>query len=211
MDAVVELTKASKENGPGTNYLVQHSTGSGKSNTIAWLAYKLFSLHGPKDTPIFDSVIILSDRVGIVNQLGNTIKQFEQVPGTFGLVETTSDLAEKLETERKILISTQQKFPFLSEKLTKLKGKYFAIIIDEAHSSQTGEATKVKAVLTANLQEEAKIRAEIEQSEHDIVDMIEQQMRARGRQDNLSYFAFTATPKHKDTENFWNSFIQREL
>ncbi len=201
LDAVVKLTNATRY--PGSSYLIQHSTGSGKSNTIAWLAYKLFSLHDDTDKPIFDSVIVLSDRVGIVNQLGNTIRQFEQVPGTFGLVETTSDLAEKLETERKILISTQQKFPFLSERLTKLKGKYFAIIIDEAHSSQTGEAaTKVKAVLSANLEEAARIEAEIEQSEPDLVDMIEKQMRSRGRQANLSYYAFTATPKHKTLRIF---------
>jgi type I restriction enzyme R subunit len=181
---------------------VQHSTGSGKSNTIAWLAYKLFSLHDDNDKPMFDGIVVLSDRVGIVNQLGSTIRQFEQVPGIVELVETTSRLAENLETERKILISTQQKFPVLSEKLIKLKGKYFAIII-EAHSSQTGEsATKVKAVLTANLEEAAYDEAKIEESQYDLVDKIEKQIKQRGPQKNLSYYAFTATPKYKTFKIF---------
>jgi len=203
LDAVVKLISATKKNGTGTNYLIHHSTGSGKSNTIAWLAYKLFSLHNNEDKPIFDGILVLSDRIGIVNQLGNTIKQFEHTPGIVKSVESSSDLAENLEAYRKILISTQQKFPFVLEKISKVKGKYFAIIIDEAHSSQTGDsATKVKEVLTTNLDEAARIESEEEERREDIVDQIEKEMDKRGPHKNLSYYAFTATPKKKTLRIF---------
>jgi len=203
LDAVLRLTSATKHNGTGTNYLIQHSTGSGKSNTIAWLAYKLFSLHNQQDKPVFDSIIVLSDRISIVNQLGNTIKQFEHTLGIVETVESSSDLADNLQTHRKILISTQQKFPFVLEKLTKVKGKYFAIIIDEAHSSQTGESTtSVKEVLTTNLDDAAKQESKIEEQQQDIVDQIEKEMEKRGPQETLSYYAFTATPKKKTLRLF---------
>lgn len=201
--AVSNLTNSTKENGAGTNYLVQHSTGSGKSNTIAWLSYKLFSLHYDNGNAIYDGIIVISDRVGIVNQLGNTILQFEQTQGVVQEVESSKELADSLETERKILISTQQKFPFVLEKLNKVKGRTFAIIIDEAHSSQTGEsAKKVKEVLTTNPDEAAKQEAAIEESEQDLIDRIEEEMRTRGPHENLSYYAFTATPKKKTLRLF---------
>lgn len=198
LDAVLRLTNATKHNGPGTNYLIQHSTGSGKSNTIAWLAYKLFSLHDDNDRAIFDGIVVLSDRIGIVNQLGNTIKQFEQTPGTVIAVEDSSELAAALQTQRKIVITTQQKFPPALEKISKVKGKFYAVIIDEAHSSQTGEgATTVKETLTTNLEEEAKKESQKEEAQKDLIDRIQDEMRHRGPQETLSYYAFTATPKKK--------------
>ena len=202
-EAVEKLTNATKQNETGTNYLIQHSTGSGKSNTIAWLAYKLFSLHNNKDQRIYDGIIVLSDRVGIVNQLANTIHQFEQTSGTVKAVEDSKDLAKNLESQKKILITTQQKFPFVLEHLSKVKGKYFAVIIDEAHSSQTGDsATKVKQVLTTNLDEAEKEEAKIEDSQKDITDQIEKEMETRGHQKTLSYYALTATPKKKTLKLF---------
>ena len=207
LDAVLKLTSAAKKNGPGTNYLIQHSTGSGKSNTIGWLCYKLFSLFNEQDKPIYDGIIVISDRIAIVDQLGKTIKQFEQTPGTVESVESSSELADNLETHRKILISTQQKFPFVLEKLNQIKGRNFAIIVDEAHSSQSGEsAQKVKEVLTKNLEDtlekEAEQEAQEEESRKDLVDRIEEEMEKRGKRDNLSYFAFTATPKKKTLRLF---------
>ncbi len=203
LEAVENLTNATKQNETGINYLIQHSTGSGKSNTIAWLAYKLFSLHNKVEKPIFDGIIVLSDRIGIVNQLGNTILQFEQTAGTVRAVDSASDLAKNLETQRKILITTQQKFPFVLDYLSKVKGKYFAIIIDEAHSSQTGDsATRVKQVLTTNLDEAQIEEAKIEEQQKDLVDQIEKEMEVRGHQKTLSYYAFTATPKKKTLKLF---------
>ena len=124
-------------NGTGKNYLIQHSTGSGKSNTIAWLAYKLLRLFDKQDKTVFDGVLILSDRVGIVNQLGNTVEQFEQTPGIADTMTKSKSLAENLGAKRKILISTQQKFPYVLDYISKVKGKHYALIIDEAHSSQS--------------------------------------------------------------------------
>lgn len=203
LDSVLQLTLATKTNGPGTNYLIQHSTGSGKSNTIAWLAYKLFSLHSLQNKPVFDGILVLSDRVGIINQLGNTIQQFEQTSGTVEMVKNSAELAKNLAKQRKILISTQQKFPYVLDYITKVKGKYFAVIIDEAHSSQSAETSKkVQQVLTTNLDEAEMQESSIEEQETDIVDQIEKEMKIRGPQRNLSYYAFTATPKKKTMKLF---------
>jgi|APSaa5957512535_1039671.scaffolds.fasta_scaffold02830_5 type I restriction enzyme, R subunit len=203
LDAVLQLTNATKENGTGKNYLIQHSTGSGKSNTIAWLAYKLLRLFDKNDKTVFDGVLILSDRVSIVNQLGNTVEQFEQTTGTADTMTKSKSLAENLEGQRKILISTQQKFPYVLDYISKVKGKHYALIIDEAHSSQSPESRKrIQEVLTTNLQEAEKQEGEIESQETDIVDQIEKDMEARGQQDTLSYYAFTATPKKKTLKLF---------
>ena len=203
LDSVLQLTSATKTSGPGINYLIQHSTGSGKSNTIAWLAYKLFSLHSLQDKPVFDAVLVLSDRTVIVNQLGNTIQQFEQTSGTVVVVENSDELAQNLAKQRKIIISTQQKFPYVLDYITQVKGKYFAVIIDEAHSSQSAETSKkVQQVLTTNLDEAAEQESKIEDQEIDIVDQIEKEMKARGPQKTLSYYAFTATPKKKTRRLF---------
>jgi len=202
LETVLKLISATKQKGAGTNYLIQHSTGSGKSNTIAWLAYKLLSLH-KEDKPIFDGVLVLSDRIGIVNQLGNIIQQFEQTSGTVVAVKSSEDLAKNLETQRKIIISTQQKFPYVLDYITKVKGKYYAVIIDEAHSSQSPESRKkIQEVLITNLEEAEKQQTQVESQEKDIVDQIEKEMELRGQQDTLSYYAFTATPKKKTLKLF---------
>jgi len=202
LDATNKLTDATKNSKLGTNFLIQHSTGSGKSNTIAWLAHKLFSLF-KDDKSFFDGIIVISDRIAIVDQLANILMQFEQTSGTVDAVETAADLADYLETERKILISTQQKFPFVLDKLNQLKGKNFAIIIDEAHSSQTGEsAKKVKEVLSQNLEEHEKAEALEEEAQKDLVDRIEEEIQKRGPHENLNYYAFTATPKKKTLRLF---------
>ena len=203
-DAVLKLTNATRQKGAGTNYLIQHSTGSGKSNTIAWLAYKLLSLHNLDGTkPVFDGILVLSDRIGIVNQLGKVIQQFEQTSGTVVAVKSSEDLAENLATKRRIIISTQQKFPFVLDYISKVRGKYFAVIIDEAHSSQSPESRKkIQEVLTTSLEEAEKQETQIESQQQDIVDKIEKEMETRGKQDTLSYYAFTATPKRKTLKLF---------
>jgi type I restriction enzyme, R subunit len=195
LDCVLELVDASKKNGPGKNYLVQHSTGSGKSNSIGWLAFKLFSLHNEQNDSIFDSVIVLSDRIGIVGQLQNTISQFEQTSGVVESIEESKSLADNLKDERKILITTQQKFHNLLDgnKLESLKGNNFAIIVDEAHSSQGGKSsTKVKMALSLN---EDSQKQETEFEDEDFVDKLERAMKDRSPKKNLSYYAFTATPR----------------
>jgi type I restriction enzyme, R subunit len=199
LDAVNQLQKETKEVGAGNNFLIQHSTGSGKSNTIAWLAYKLFSLHNSDDKVIFDSIVVLSDRVGIVNQLATTIEQFELTKGVVKLMDNTKMLTENLETGKGILVTTQQKFPPALKKIGEIKGKKFAVIIDEAHSSQTGdEAKAVVNVLSAKLPDEIKKEATQEDTKKDIIDKIEE-LRSI---ENLSYYAFTATPKEKTLRLF---------
>ena len=199
LDAVNLLQEETISLGAGNNFLIQHSTGSGKSNTIAWLAYKLFSMHDTNDSPIFDSIIVLSDRVGIVNQLSKTIEQFEQTTGVVQRMETTKMLVDNLETSKAILITTQQKFPPALKKIGEIKGRKFAVIIDEAHSSQTGESAKaVVNVLSTNIPEEIKKESTQEESKKDIVDQIEE-LRAIN---NLSYYAFTATPKENTLRLF---------
>ena len=203
LDAVLKLVESTQQNGAGNNYLVEHSTGSGKSNTISWLAYKLLSLFDSQDKTIFDGILVLSDRVGIVNQLGKTIQQFEQTSGTVVAVKDSKDLADNLANKRRIVISTQQKFPFVLDYISKVKGKKFAIIIDEAHSSQSPESRKkIQEVLTTNLKEAEIQETQIQSQQQDIVDAIEKEMETRGNQDSLSYYAFTATPKPKTLKLF---------
>jgi len=199
LDAVNLLQEETKKLGAGNNFLIQHAPGSGKSNTIAWLAYKLFSIHDQHDDPIFYSIIVLSDRIGIVNQLSKTIEQFEKTTGVVQRMETTKMLTDNLESSKKILVTTQQKFPPALKKIGEIKGRKFAVIIDEAHSSQTGdEAKAVVNVLSAKMPEEIKKEARQEELKKDIVDQIEE-LRSI---DNLSYYAFTATPKEKTLRLF---------
>ena len=202
LDCVLELVDASRKNGPGKNYLVQHSTGSGKSNSIAWLAFKLFSLHNDQNQPVHDSVIVLSDRIGIVGQLQDTISQFEQTAGIVEGIKTSQSLADNLKEERKILVTTQQKFHNIldGDKLDSLKGNNFAIIVDEAHSSQGGKSsTKVK--MTLSLNEDAQ-KQEPEFDDEDFVDKLARAMKDRAPKKNLSFYAFTATPKETTLQLF---------
>ena len=145
LDVVRHILKLVKTDGVGKNYLVQHSAGSGKSNSIAWLAHQLASFYQkPDDTErLFDSIIVVTDRRILDRQLQNTIKQFEQTEGVVKKIdENSAQLKSALETGKAIIVTTLQKFPVISASMTELKGKHFAVIIDEAHSSQSGESAK---------------------------------------------------------------------
>ncbi|MGV8812554.1 MAG: type I restriction endonuclease subunit R [Gelidibacter sp.] len=204
MDVVRKLTKHAKAKGAGHNYLIQHSAGSGKSNSIAWLCYRLSSLHNAQNERIFDSVIVITDRKVLDNQLQNTIYQFEHKQGVVQKIDKNSQqLADAITAGSNIIITTLQKFPFILEKVGELKAKKYAVVIDEAHSSQGGEATKkMKEVLSAKTLEEAMIEEAYSGLDEDAEDQIRKSMEARGKQDNLSFFAFTATPKPKTIEVF---------
>ena len=213
LDAVRKIIADVKKKGTGINYLIQHSAGSGKSNSIAWLAHHLSSLHDDNDKIIFNSIIVITDRIVLDRQLQDTIYQFEQVEGVVIKIDkSSSQLADALNTGKKIIVTTLQKFPFILEKIGDLSGKRFAIIVDEAHSSQTGEASKkLKAVLGdayQGLSEEEKLQkiaedeAKEEKSAADHEDEIMKEMSTHGKLKNLSFFAFTATPKPKTLEMF---------
>lgn len=204
LDCVRKLVKDTAKNETGTNYLVQHSAGSGKSNSIAWLAHRLSSLHNQKDEKVFDSVIVVTDRRVLDQQLQNTIYQFEHKQGVVQKIDIDStQLAEALAASVPIVITTLQKFPFVTEKIGELPKRKYAVIIDEAHSSQGGEsAIELKGTLAA-----AAIKEELEQytQENGLPDHEEEILRTmakRGKQPNISFFAFTATPKYKTLEVF---------
>ena len=210
LDAVRLLVGKARREGIGNNYLVEHSAGSGKSNTIGWLGHRLASLHDEANERVFDSVIVVTDRVVLDQQLQDTIYQFEHKLGVVQKIDERSrQLAKALENAVPIIITTLQKFPFVSRHLLKmaeeqgvegtgvLPTRRCAVIVDEAHSSQGGEtATDLKEVLGGeDLQEEARKRAEEEGLKDQ--EALFRSMAKRGRQANLSFFAFTATPKHK--------------
>lgn len=210
LQAVRSLVDAARSEGVGHNYLVEHSAGSGKSNTIGWLTHRLASLHDSTNQRVFDSVIVVTDRVVLDQQLQDTIYQFEHKRGVVQRIDENSrQLAQALEKAVPVIITTLQKFPFVSRQLLKLaeeRGiagtgalatRRCAVIVDEAHSSQGGEtATDLKEVLGGEgLRAAAKKRA-VEEGRDDMEELF-RSMAKRGRQANLSFFAFTATPKHK--------------
>jgi len=203
LDVVRKITEDVKRNGVGKNYLVQHSAGSGKSNSIAWLAYRLSSLHNEKDERIFDSVIVVSDRKVLDNQLQNTIYQFEHKSGVVQKIDkNSSQLAAALSYGTSIIITTLQKFPFVIDKLGDLPKRNYAVIIDEAHSSQGGEASKKLKEPIASYSAGNNVYGESEEidefsGEDFIRKEIELAAALRGRPSNISFFAFTATPKYK--------------
>jgi len=201
-DVVRNAIENVKSNGVGHNYLVQHSAGSGKSNSIAWLAHQFASLYQYEtDTErIFDSIIVITDRRILDKQLQNTIKQFEQTPGVVYPIDIdAAQLREALEKGKGIIITTLQKFPVISDSLVNLQGKRFAVIVDEAHSSQSGESAKhLKKTLSTDLDDDENE----EQDEFDLEDAILKEIEFRGKQPHISYFAFTATPKNKTLELF---------
>ncbi len=203
LDAVRRLVAHAREYGPGQRYLIQHSAGSGKSNSIAWLAHQLSVLHDDQDRRVFDSIIVITDRRVLDRQLQRTVRQFEQTLGVVENIDTTSrQLKQALEDGKTIIVTTLQKFPVIAHEIGTLPGKHFAVIIDEAHSSQTGESTRsLKAVLRAATLEEAEAQEQAAE-EDDIEDRIAEEMRTRGRLPNVSFFAFTATPKAKTLELF---------
>ncbi len=207
LDCVRALVADARGSGSGTNYLVQHSAGSGKSNSIAWLAHRLASLHTEKDEKVFDSIIVVTDRVVLDQQLQNTIYQFEHKQGVVQKIDIDStQLAAALSSGVPIVITTLQKFPFVTEKICDLPARRYAVIVDEAHSSQGGEsATELKGVLAgAAIKEEARAKAE-EDGLPDYEEEVLKAMAKRGRQPNIGFFAFTATPKYKTLEVFGTS------
>lgn len=215
LDAVRALVADAKIHGAGKNYLVQHSAGSGKSNTIAWLAHHLSNLHDDQQRAVFDSIIVITDRRVLDKQLQDTIYAMDHTAGVVVRVDKNArQLTEALADGAKIIISTLQKFPFVDVSNVATAGKRFAVIVDEAHSSQTGEASeKLKQVLadtaTAGKESEkdlleryAAAEAQVEAEQLEIDEQIAEELRTQGRQQNLSFFAFTATPKQKTLEIF---------
>lgn len=204
MQVVRKVTADARLNGVGKNYLIQHSAGSGKSNSIAWLSYRLSSLHDDQNNRVFDSVIVITDRKVLDSQLQNTIYQFEHKDGVVQKIDKDStQLANAITAGSHIIITTLQKFPFILDKIGEIPARKYAVIIDEAHSSQGGEATKkMKEVLSAKSLKEAERDEAYTGLEEDAEDEIRKSMLARGKQNNLSFFAFTATPKPKTVEVF---------
>ena len=194
LDAVRKLLKDVSQNGAGRRYLIQHSAGSGKSNSIAWLAHQLIGLRR-KDVPVFHSIIVVTDRRILDRQIRDTIKQFAQVGAIVGHAERSSNLREFIESGKKIIISTVQKFPFILDEIgDEHRNRRFAIVIDEAHSSQGG---RTAAAMSQSLSER-----EAAGEEETTEDKINRLMEGRKLLPNASYFAFTATPKNKTLEIF---------
>ena len=204
LDVIRKLKGAIVAEGVGHNYLIQHTTGSGKSNSIAWLAHLLTHLYcSPADTKrIFDSVIVVTDRRVLDKQLQDTIKQVEQVDGVVHPVDATSaQLRGYLESGKDIIISTIQKFSVIAEEIGKLKSKTFAVIIDEAHSSQSGESARnLRVSLSQGI--EGEVTEDNADEISDIDAQILEEMERRRMQDHISYFGFSGTPKNKTLELF---------
>lgn len=198
LDVVRKLLRDAQERGAGKRYLIQHSAGSGKSNSIAWLAHQLISLR-KDDTEVFDSIIVVTDRRILDKQIRDTIKQFAQVGATVGHAEHSGDLRRFIESGKKIIITTVQKFPWIVEEIgNEHRGRKFAIIIDEAHSSQGGRTAAKMSVALSGAGE-----AEDDESTEDKINRL---MEAKKMVTTASYFAFTATPKNKTLEIFGDPY-----
>lgn len=206
LDVVTKLLQDVRENGSGHNYLIQHSAGSGKSNSIAWLAHRLSGLHDDHDEKIFQSVIIVTDRRVLDSQLQNTVYQFDHVDGVVQKIDKNAQqLKDAIEAGTGIIITTLQKFPVIYKQV-KSDNRRFAVIVDEAHSSQTGDAAKkLKRALADTekiLEEYAEMEREEEANRKDEEDKLLDELAVQGIHDNLSFFAFTATPKDKTLQMF---------
>ncbi|MHB1510129.1 MAG: type I restriction endonuclease subunit R [Acidimicrobiales bacterium] len=209
-DAVLAIEKSAREHGAGQHYLIEHSAGSGKSNTIAWTAHRLSTLHDARDNKIFDKVIVITDRLVLDRQLQDTIYQFEHARGVVIKIDKdSSQLAAALRGEQaRIIITTLQKFPFVLQHVDELPDRRYAVIVDEAHSSQTGEAAKELRLVLGGGEEQELSVAEAEdagfvtQAEDPVEEALAKAVSARGRHSNLSFFAFTATPKARTLELF---------
>ena len=198
LGVVREALAEVRATGAGKRYLVQHSAGSGKSNSIAWLSHQLIGLRRD-GREVFDTVIVVTDRRILDDQIQKTIKQFMQVGATVGHAENSGDLRKFIEEGKKIIVSTVQKFPFILDEIATEGGKSFAIVIDEAHSSQGG---KTSAAMSKALGDAADAEDGEADPEDTVNDAIEKRMAARKMLTNASYFAFTATPKNKTLEMF---------
>ncbi len=213
LDVVRKLIADVRENGSGKNYLIQHSAGSGKSNSIAWTAYRLASLHDAANEPIFTSVVIVTDRRNLDAQLQETVTGFDHTLGTVCAIDekkSSKDLRDALNAGKRIIVTTLQKFPVIYEEVDDTKGKRFAIIVDEAHSSQTGSsAMKLKVALADTsdaLKEYAELEGKAEDELLDDNDRLVREMISHGKHENLSFFAFTATPKGQTLEIFGTEY-----
>lgn len=190
LEVVRNLLQKVREHGVGKTYLIQHSAGSGKSNSITWTAYQLIEVYAEgNDHPVFDSVVVVTDRRVLDKQLRNTIKQFSEVKNIVAPAMSSQDLKQALESGKKIIITTIQKFPFIVDGIADLSDKRFAVIIDEAHSSQSGSAAD-------------NLNRTLGSDEDEVQDAILEIMKKRKMRDNASYFAFTATPKNATLERF---------
>lgn len=207
-DVVRKLIADVKKKGSGQNYLIQHSAGSGKSNSIAWIAYRLASVHDAQNKGLFDSVIVVTNRVVLDSQLQDTINSFEH---QIGLVEAIDDkknsrsLAEAINDRKRIIICTIQKFLFAKKDMENFRGRKFAVIIDEAHQGQNGESAKALRRSLIDYGTAVKEYAEEAGIEEDEVDVSNEYINAvigQGLHDNQSFFAFTATPKGPTLESF---------
>jgi len=187
-----------RDNGAGKRYLIQHSAGSGKSNSIAWLSHQLIGLKRD-DKEVFDSVIVITDRRLLDDQIQTTIKQFMQVGATVGHAEHSGDLRKFIQEGKKIIVSTVQKFPYILDEVATEAGRTFAIVIDEAHSSQGG---KTSAAMSQALGAPAEEGEEATDPEDIVNEALAKRMEARKMLTNASYFAFTATPKNRTLEMF---------
>lgn len=195
LDVVSKLIDDVQTNGVGGTYLIQHSAGSGKSNSITWAAFQLIELENTDGNPMFDSVIVVTDRRILDKQLRDNIKSFSDIKNIIGAAYSSNDLKLALEGGKRVIITTIQKFPHIIDSVDEMSDKRFAVIIDEAHSSQGGTAAdKMNQVL-------GKLETN-EDGEVDGQDLILRAMEARKMRSNASYFAFTATPKNATLERF---------
>ena len=213
LDVVRKLVADVRENGSGKNYLIQHSAGSGKSNSIAWTAYRLASLHDGNNEPVFTSVVIVTDRRNLDAQLQETVTGFDHTLGTVCAIDekkSSKDLRDALNAGKRIIVTTLQKFPVIYEEVDDTKGKRFAVIVDEAHSSQTGASAMKLKVALADTSDALKEYAELEGKAEDEVlddnDRLVREMISHGKHKNLSFFAFTATPKGQTLEIFGTEY-----
>ena len=200
--AVNKILTDVKEKGVGQKYLIQHSAGSGKSNTISWLAHRLSDIYQKEsdEQSIFDTILVVTDRRVLNKQIQDSIRQFEQTPGAVCYIDeskSAQDLRNAIETGCRIIVTTLQKFPVISDSVAKFSDRKFAVIIDEAHSSQAGESARhLRKALSL---EEAEEKDVVEKS---LDEIIEDEIQSKGDQKNISFFAFTATPKSKTIEIF---------
>jgi type I restriction enzyme R subunit len=205
IDVVRKLAADTRLRDTGKSYLIQHSAGSGKSNSIAWLAYRLSSLYNSADKKVFDSVIVVTDRNVLDQQLQQTIYQFDHKQGVVERIDQDAkQLAEAIANGTNIIITTLQKFPYALNHLKEIPDRKYAVIIDEAHSSQGGDASRKmnETLAGATLEEAETAEAAAEEAEADGDDFIRETIRKQGRQPNISLYAFTATPKPRTLEVF---------
>lgn len=209
LDVVEKLVEATKNSKEGRNFLIQHSAGSGKSNSIAWLTYRLASLHDFYDKEVFQSVFVITDRRVLNRQLQETILGFEHLEGQIETItdkDNSTKLRDAINDKRRIIITTLHRFPLIYKELDNHKGKKFAIIVDEAHSSQSGKAAeKLKAALADTdeaLREMAEIEGKAEEEIKEGMDEMVETLLTQGRHKNEYFYAFTATPKPKTLQTF---------